>query len=60
MVVWNFLSGVISASRVGGSDSPSSKQHAALARGTAGKEYSDVLSLNTRYFYSTFTLSVNR
>ena len=36
MVVWNFLGGVISASRVGGSDLPSSKQHAVLARGTAG------------------------
>ena len=50
MVVWNFLGGVINASRVGGSDSPSSKQHAALARGTAGTEHSDVLSLNTRNF----------
>ena len=52
LVVWNFLGGVISASRVGGSDSPNSKRHAVLALGKEGTEQSDVLSLNTtRYFY---------
>lgn len=53
LVVWNFLGGVISASRFGGSDCcPSSNRHAVLARGTEGTEQSDVLLLNTtRYFY---------
>ena len=42
LVVWNLLGGVISASRVGGSDSPNSKRHAVLALGKEGTEQTDL------------------